>query len=296
MNRRTFLKQSGKLSALSFLPLSSIASSQQRFKLGLQLYTVRDAMEKNPVQGLKSLKAMGYEDFETYGYNTESKTYYGYSPQEFKDILGDLGLSSSSGHYGVNNLMESSDDEVNRYVDSCIEGATILGDKYIVYPSLREAYRNASGYANLVRRLNKMGERIHKAGLGFAYHNFGYDFDLYDDRSGMDWVIQETDPDWVKLQVDFYWVMHASKISPKALINKAPGRFKLWHIKDMHKVSRDYTELGNGSIDYTKILPDAKHSGLEYYYIEQGGNFAVNSMESVEESARFLKKKIQHLI
>ena len=129
MNRRTFLKQSGKLSALSFLPLSSIASSQQRFKLGLQLYTVRDAMEKNPVQALKSLKAMGYEDFETYGYNTESKTYYGYSPQEFKDILGDLGLSSSSGHYGVNNLMESSDDEVNRYVDSCIEGATILGDK-----------------------------------------------------------------------------------------------------------------------------------------------------------------------
>lgn len=296
MNRRSFLKQSGILSALSFLPLSCIPNHEQAYKLGLQLYTVRDAMEKDPIGTLKSLKAMGYEDFETYGYDTESKTYYGYSPKEFRNILGDLGLSSSSGHYGVNNLMEASDDEINNYVDLCIEGASILGDKYIVYPSLKEAYRNTAGYISLVEKLNKMGERIHKAGLGFAYHNFGYDFDLYDGRSGMDWVIKETNPEWVKLEVDFYWVMFADKISPTELVKKAPGRFKLWHIKDMHKVSRDYTELGNGSIDYTTILPDASVSGLEYLYIEQGGNFAVNSMESVAESARFYKENIKQLI
>ena len=70
----------------------------------------------------------------------------------------------------------------------------------------------------------------------------------------------------------------------------------MWHIKDMDKVTRDYTELGNGSIDYTQILPDPEKSGLKYYYIEQGGNFAVNSMESVATSALFFKKNLQHLI
>ena len=70
----------------------------------------------------------------------------------------------------------------------------------------------------------------------------------------------------------------------------------MWHIKDMDKVTRDYIELGKGSIDYTQILPDPVESGLEYYYIEQGGNYAVNAMESVQTSAVYFKKELQHLI
>ena len=70
----------------------------------------------------------------------------------------------------------------------------------------------------------------------------------------------------------------------------------MWHIKDMDKITRDYSELGNGSIDYTQLLPDSEKSGLEYYYIEQGGNFEVSSMESAATSARFFKKNLKHLI
>jgi sugar phosphate isomerase/epimerase len=105
--------------------------------------------------------------------------------------------------------------------------------------------------------------------------------------------MRETDPKLVKLQIDLYWVMHSSKLSPAALFSKQPGRFVMWHIKDMDKVTRDYSELGNGSIDYTVILPDAQKAGLQYYYLEQGGNFAKNPMQSVADSAAFFKKNLE---
>ena len=90
-----------------------------------------------------------------------------------------------------------------------------------------------------------------------------------------------------------YWVMHSSNFTPKELVDAQPGRYVLWHIKDMDKISRDYTELGNGSIDYLVHLPDPQKSGLEYFYIEQGGNFTVNSMESARTSAEYFKEHLQ---
>ena len=95
--------------------------------------------------------------------------------------------------------------------------------------------------------------------------------------------------------MDMYWVVHSGK-TPKELVDQHPGRYTMWHIKDMDKITRDYSELGNGSIDYVKILPDSEKSGLEYYYIEQGGNFKYNSMKSAATSAKFFKKNLQNLI
>ena len=294
MLRRDFLKQSAAVAALASLPLAcSPIPPASRFAMGLQLYTVRDAMEKDPVGTLKALKEMGYLHFESYGYDAEAKTYYGYEPEAFKTILSDLGLRTTSGHYGMAAMLEANDKEQAAYIESCIEGATRLGDPYIVFPKLPEDYHSTEGYAHLVKRLNQMGQQISEAGLGFAYHNFGFDFDIYDGRTGMDWVIEETNPDWVKLEVDFYWLMRAGVMTADELVEKAPGRIPLWHIKDMHKVSKDYTELGNGSIDYTKILPDPIRSGLEWFYIEQGGNFAETSMKSVETSANFFNANLK---
>lgn len=297
MKRNAFLKQTGALAMLSMLPIELYTQPlNSNFPMGLQLYTVRDVMEKDPVGTLKKLKGMGYTDFETYGFNVAKKTYYGYSALDFKNILLDLGLTTYSGHYGLPTLMEVGDNTLKRYVDTCIEAALTMGDAYITWPKLDEAYRNAEGYALLVKKLNTIGAQISAAGLGFAYHNFGYDFNTYAGKTGMDWVLEETHPDWVKIEVDFYWVMHAGVVTPKALIEKAPGRFPLWHIKDMAKITKDYTELGNGVIDYSRILPETKKSGLERYYLEQGGNFAKNSLQSVSDSAAFFKRHIQKQI
>jgi sugar phosphate isomerase/epimerase len=90
--------------------------------------------------------------------------------------------------------------------------------------------------------------------------------------------------------------MHSSKRTPAELFSKQPGRFVMWHIKDMDKVTRDYTELGNGSIDYTVILPEASRAGLEYYFLEQGGNFAKDPIQSISDSAAFFKKNLQQFL
>jgi sugar phosphate isomerase/epimerase len=90
--------------------------------------------------------------------------------------------------------------------------------------------------------------------------------------------------------------MHSSTLTPKELLEKQPGRYVMWHIKDMDKISRDYSELGNGSIDYKSILPDPKKSGLEFYYLEQGGNFKTNPMQSAADSADYFKKHLRQYL
>ena len=261
--------------------------------MGYQLFSIRDEMAKDPLATLKALKQMGYEDFEHYGFDSENGTYYGYKAADFKRILDDLGLSMSSGHYGFSEFLTKPEAEINRFVDKCIEGAQVIGSRYITWPWIDPEQRTVDGFKLTASKLNLVGAQITNAGIGFAYHNHGYDFQDYNGVTGYDIIINETDPSFVKLQLDMYWVMHSSNLTPEELINKNPGRYVMWHIKDMHKVSRDYTELGNGTIDYDKIMPDPTISGLKFYYIEQGGNYSESSMKSAAFSANYFKENLQ---
>ena len=294
MNRRSFIKKSGAIGITTLLPLTNLSMiNKSKYKMGYQLYSIRDEMAKDSVTTLKALKEMGYEDFEIYGFDHEKVMYYGYKASEFKQILNDLNLSVSSGHYGFSPFLNASDDELKRFVDQCIIGAKTLGSKYITWPWISPEQRTIDNFNIMSRKLNQIGEQVTKADLGFAYHNHGFEFEDQNGENGFEIIIAETDASLVKLQMDMYWVMHSSKYTPKDLIQDQPGRYVMWHIKDMHKVSRDYTELGNGSIDYTKILPDPNLSGLEYYYIEQGGNFTHNSMKSAADSAKYFKEHLR---
>ena len=145
----------------------------------------------------------------------------------------------------------------------------------------------------LAEKLNKMGEQVKAAGLGFAYHNHDFEFTDHHGENGYDTILYNTDASLVKLQMDMYWVVHSSKKSPAQLIAQHPGRYVMWHIKDMDKITRDYTEMGNGSIDYVDILSTIDTDALEYYYIEQGGNFAHDSMRSIADSAAYFKKNLK---
>ena len=141
----------------------------------------------------------------------------------------------------------------------------------------------------VVARLNPLGERVAKAGLQLAYHNHGYEFVEQNGRLPYDILLKETDPELVKLQVDLYWLAHDSKEPARYWFKRAPGRYVMWHVKDMHKVSRDYTELGNGTIDYTQIWPDTELAGMKHFFVEQGGNFAQDPMKSIEDCAAYVK-------
>ncbi|MCW5515262.1 sugar phosphate isomerase/epimerase [Muriicola sp. Z0-33] len=295
MPRRSFLQKSGVLLSATMLPLSTFAiKPAHKYKMGLQLFTIRDAMAKDAVGTLKKVKALGYEDLEIYGYDENNGSYYGFKSARFKEILDDLGLTTTSGHYGFHPFLLKSASELERYVDQCIEGALALEQSYITWPWLDPENRTIEKFKLLSGKLNTIGEQVNKAGLGFAYHNHDFEFIDHNGQNGYDIILEETDPDLVKLQLDLYWAVHSYPGKPIDLIKRQPGRFVMWHIKDMDKVTRDYTELGNGSIDYTKIIPYAEPlSGLEYYYLEQGGNFAVNSMQSITDSAAFFKKHLQ---
>lgn len=263
--------------------------------MGLQLFSVNEDMAKDTIGTLKAVTAMGYEDFETFGFDSTKGTFYGYKSSEFKNILDDLQSTASSGHFGFSSYLEKSDDELMRFVDQCIEGARVLDMKYITWPWLAPEQRTIDHYKLMSGKLNRIGERVNAAGLGFAYHNHGFEFQDHSGENGFDIILKETDPALVKLQMDIYWVMHSSKRSPKALIKEQPGRCVMWHIKDMDKITRDYTELGNGSIDYADILPDPAESGLEFYFLEQGGNYAHSPMRSAADSASYFVKHLQNL-
>lgn len=297
IKRREFIKSASiLLPAFAFNIRPSATFSGQPYPMGLQLYTIRDAMEADVSGTLQKVAELGYRDLETYGFDPQTVKYYGLHASEFKSLLQEHGLTTSSGHYDLFKYVNTPVDELMRYVDKCVEGAKLLGQKYVTWPWLDPADRSIEKFKTLTEKFNKVGERINEAGLQFAYHNHDFEFVDHAGENGYDIILRETDASLVKLQIDLYWVMHSSKLSPEALFAKQPGRYVMWHIKDMHKQSRDYTELGNGSIDYSKILPLATKAGLEFYFIEQGGNFKNTSMESIAESATFFKKNLQKFL
>lgn len=293
MNRRDFIFQS-----TSFLSAASLAANAPlaKYKMGLQLFTVRGPLANDLPGSIKKIAAIGYEDCETYGFDPAQMKYYGIKASAFKQLLEDNNMITTSGHYDFTKYFDKSIDAMLQYTDQCIEGAHALGQKYITWPWLDPAFRTHENFRVLAGKLNTIGERVAKAGLGFAYHNHDFEFVDYPGETGYDIIMKETDPALVKLQMDLYWVMHSSKRTPGQLFALQPGRFVMWHIKDMDKISMDYSELGNGSIDFTVILPEAKRAGLQFYYIEQGGNFAKDAMQSITDSAAYFKEHLERYL
>ena len=288
ITRRTFMQQAGAFaSAAVVLPA---VQQPRRYKMGLQLFTIRAAMAKDVAGTLKQVAAMGYEEFETYGFDPEGMRYYGLPAKEFAQLLRDLKLTTPSGHYDLNRFASASADDLNRYVDRCVEGAHALGQSYITWPLLDAGDRTIDKFKSVAARLNAIGERLKKAKLQVAYHNHDFEFVEQNGQIGYDVILKETDPALVKLQMDLYWIARGSKLTPNEWFKRAPGRFVMWHVKDMHKTSRDYTELGNGSIDFTRIWPDAGLAGLRHYFVEQGGNFTHDPLRSVADSADYVKR------
>ncbi len=296
-SRRNFIKKSGLLATMTLLPIPSVSMlPKSRFKMGLQLFTIRDAMAEDPSGSLAKVRALGYQDLEIYGYDAEKGTYYGYKALDFKQILKDMQLTASSGHYDFSSYFDHSPEALKEYVDHCIEGAHAIESRYITWPWLAPEYRTPENFKRLSEKLNAIGEQVNAAGLGFAYHNHDFEFKDHGGQTGYDIILRETDPNLVKLQMDLYWVVHSSEKSPAELIAQQSGRYVMWHIKDMDKVTRDYTELGNGSIDYVSMLSRLPTDGLEYYYLEQGGNYATDSMQSISDSAAYFKKYLQRYL
>jgi sugar phosphate isomerase/epimerase len=288
MNRRRFLRQAGTLASAAFVLPGT--QSRRRYKMGLQLFTIRQPMAQDPAGTLKQVAALGYEEVETYGFDPQLLSYYGQPGKTFAQQLREHNITCPSGHYDLNRFASSSLDDLDRYVDRCVEGARLLGQSYITWPTVDPASRTIDGFKGVAQRLNRIGERIAKSGVQVAYHNHGFDFVEQDGQIPYEIILKDTDPKLVKLQVDLYWLAHDSKQPARYWFDRAPGRFVMWHVKDMHKISRDYTELGNGTIDYTQIWPEARRAGMQHFFVEQGGNYTHDPMRSITDCAAYVKR------
>jgi sugar phosphate isomerase/epimerase len=288
IDRRSFMQQAGAFAVAT--AVSPAPQPPRRYKLGLQLFTVRAAMRTDVEGTLKRVAGLGYEEVETYGFDPEGIRYYGLDASAVAQRLREHNLTAPSGHYDLNRFAGSSVDDLRRYVDRCIKGAHALGQQYITWPLVDEGFRTIDKFTIVAERLNLAGEQIKKAGLQLAYHNHDFEFVEQNGEIGYDVIIRETDPALVKLQMDLYWVARGSKISPNEWFKRQPGRFVMWHVKDMHRTTRDYTEVGNGSIDFTRIWPDASLAGLKHFFVEQGGNFTHDPFRSIADSAEYVKR------
>jgi sugar phosphate isomerase/epimerase len=289
-SRRTFIQQAAVLTSAALL--SPAFLTKEKYKMGLQLYSIRDAMAADLKGTLKTVSGFGYEEVEIYGF--KDLKYYGLAPKAFRQLLDDNNLTTSSGHYDLTQFMlPGTDDALKKYIDECMEGAHALNQKYIVWPWTAPEFRSLDNFKVVAEKLNRIGEQLKPANLQTAYHNHDFEFIEYDGKIGYDIILKETDPSLVKIQMDLYWMTRASKLTPHDYFAQYPGRFVSWHIKDMNKSDRDLHEIvGEGSINFKPILEDAKLAGLQHVFVEQGNNYNGNALRCVGKSATYVKREL----
>ncbi len=277
-NRRNFIKSASAL-ALGTLGLSAIPSfgAPKRTPYGLILYTVRDEMKNDPVKTLEQVASIGYEVVEAAGYS-DGKI-YGMAPAEFKRRVESFGMKLISSHTGV--TMEN--------INQVIEDAQKAGLKYVVKPSLHA--RTADEYKKGAEEFNKFGELFNSAGIKFGYHNHSFEFKKTKGQIPYDILLKETDPKLVTFEMDLLWITKGGH-DPWEYFAKYPGRFQLWHLKDMEGTGKkEMTAVGNGVIDFDRIFSESKQAGMKYSFVEQDTCKNHTPLESIKISLDHIKKK-----
>lgn len=256
---------------------------------GLALYTVRDNMEKDAKATLKEVADAGYKNIEAAGY--KDGKFYNMPPLEFKAYLTEIGLNPISTHQG-SVTMENA--------DNMMADVKTAGFEYFVIPvppmglftedKETKIMGMTGGAANLTEIINFLGKKVDEAGLKLLYHN--HDFEFMKDADGIvpiDYMLENTDPKYVNFQMDLYWVTKAGA-DPVAYFEKYPGRFKVWHVKDMDDQGR-FAPVGQGKIDFKRILAQKELSGMEYYMAEQDKTFdGLQPLEAIKISHEGLKE------
>ncbi len=287
------MKKTGKVSMLKWvtlciLMLSTTVSMAQKQFGGLALYTVRDAMGVDAKATLASVAEIGYQNLEAAGY--KDGKYYNMTPEAFNKYLKELNLRPVSTHQSDINIDDA---------DAMFADAKAAGFEYFVVPvppmGLFKYYQETQsmgmegGAENLANILTTLGKKCEKAGLKLLYHN--HDFEFKKDKDGVvviDYLLEHLDPKYVNFEMDLYWVTKAGA-DPIAYFEKYPNRFKLWHVKDMDDQGR-FAPVGNGTIDFAKILAQKELSGMKYYFVEQDRTFDMEPLEAIQISHDGLKK------
>jgi len=277
-NRRDFLKYSS-LMAAGTLVLPSFVFKKNA-SVGVQLYTVRDLMQSDPKGTLKKVADLGYKKVEAAGYN--EGLFYGMKPTEFKKVLADLGLAMPSSHYSSGLANPEKVGTLNNGWEKVVEDAKNADVEYMVLAYLTEdERRNIGDYKKVAALLNRAGEICKQNNIKLAYHNHDFELKTLDNELPYDILLKEVDPSLLVMELDLYWTVKAG-LDPVQLFKDHPGRFPLWHVKDMNEEG-DFSEVGTGVIDFKRIFNNKKTAGLKHFFVEQDSTVGP-PLESIKTS------------
>lgn len=296
-SRRSFLKNSTIVfTGAALLPGDFFAPRASKEIMGIQLYSIRAEMKKDPLGTLKQLSQMGYKHVEHANY--VDRKFYGYSAAEFKKILADLGLDMPSGHTVMGK--QHWDAAKNDFTDAwkwTVEDAAVMGQQFVISPWLDESLRkNYDDMKRYMEVFNKSGELCKKSGMKFGYHNHDFEFSQkLNDTLVYDIILQNTDPALVVQQLDIGNMYNAGAKAIE-VIQKYPGRFESMHVKDEIKSGGagekyESTILGKGVIPVKEIIDLGRTSGgTIHFIIEQESYQGKTPIDCVKEDLAVMKK------
>ena len=251
--------------------------------LGLQLWSLRAQLTASLPSGMAEVKALGFTDIETAGT-------YNHTAKELKALADANGLKVIGAHIPYERFQKD--------LDGVIAEAKTLGATYVIVAWVPHATAFDVPQARAaIANFNAWGAKLKAAGLGFGFHTHGYEFSpLPDGRSAFDVMMNETDPSLVFCEMDVFWVVQAG-IDPVKLLEKYPGRFKAFHIKDMrkgaptglyqgHAPASDNVIVGQGVMDWPGIVAAGTKAGVKYYFIEDE---TADPVGNIPPSIEFLK-------
>lgn len=250
-------------------------SLEMKTPIGLQLWSVKDEMEKDFKGTLQKVSEIGFDGVEFAGYG-------GLSSSELKSLLASLKLKVCGSHVSLSELTEN--------IDAVIKYNLEIGNKYIIcaYAEIKSKQEVLA----LAEKLNVIGQKCKDNGLICGYHNHAHEFKEFDGEYGLDLIYSQTDAELVKAEIDTYWVKYAG-VNVVDFIKKHSGRFPLIHIKDMQIIrdKTESTEVGNGIMNISSIILEAEKQGAQWLIIEQE-YFTRPALESVEIGYNNLRKLV----
>ena len=296
-SRRDFLKISAA-GSVGMMILGSAGCKpavvdRKTFGVGIQLYTLRDAMAADVAGTLKKVSDIGYKNLELAGY-ADGK-FYGFAPAEFKKMVNDLGMEVLSSHAAVEST-GITPETAKVMADAHAE----VGVKYCVQPWVNDQDRTIDTYKKMIADWNEVGRIMKGVGIQFAYHNHNFEFATLDGIVPYyDIFMPEMDADLITMELDLFWASKAGQ-DPIAMFNKYPGRFQLLHFKDMKTkqdpffdvIKDDVCAVGSGVIDFKNILTAKEVAGAKYIFVEDDNQGNGKPFEGIETSINNIVTKI----
>jgi sugar phosphate isomerase/epimerase len=267
---------------------------------GIQLWTVKEDMDKDAKATLKALAGFGYKQIESCDVN--KGIFWGLTAAEYKKYMDELGMTTISSHCNPEfTVKKEKEDEFKKLVDD----AALVGIKYLLNPFPGEL-KTSDEFKKVAEGLNRQGEICKAAGLRMGYHNHHMEFlPLADKGIGEEILLNGTNADLVDFELDLYWNVKAGQ-TPQDWFSKYPNRFKLVHVKDLYPAEKiaeieakekvtgfwpagASTELGKGRIDFPTILSAAKTAGVEHFIVEQERFDNTTPLDAARADSEYMK-------